>query len=116
GALSATVLDVRPQVKDGEKLTSYPYVIIGAIECTDYDTQTKNGFDVAARIHFYSRSASMKEVKELQGDAYALLHNQAIGVTGFNLINLRRLGSDASRESDGTMQGVCEYRALLESA
>lgn len=115
-ALGLRVYDAAPQVADGGSMATYPYVEIGTIVFTDFDTKEVNGFDFVARLHTRSRSGSMAETKTIQGQIYAALHNGSLAITGFNSVLLRRELSDVSRAADGSFHGVCEYRGLIETA
>lgn len=108
--------DVAPQAADGASTATFPYVEVGAIAMTPMDTKDRNGFDFVARVHTRSRSASMKEAKQMQDAIYARLHNGDLTITGYRCILLRRVMTDTSRVSDGSFHGVCEYRGLIEAA
>lgn len=114
-ALGLRVYDSAPQVTDGASVATFPYVEIGAIVLAPMDTKDRNGFDFVARIHTRSRSASMKQAKEIQGQLYARLHHGSLSITGQNLILLRRETSDVIRENDASFHGICEYRGLTEA-
>ena len=114
-ALGLRVYDSAPQQANGASAAVFPYVEVGAIVMAAMDTKDVNGFDFVARIHTRSRSASMKETKDIQGQIYARLHNGDLTITGQGSILLRRETSDVSRASDGSFHGVCEYRGLIET-
>jgi hypothetical protein len=114
-ALGLRVYDSAPQQADGASLAVFPYVEVGAVVMSPLDTKERNGFDFVARIHTRSRSASMKEAKDIQGQIYARLHNGGLTITGQRLILLRRETSDVTRVSDGSFHGICEYRGLIET-
>lgn len=114
-ALGLRVYDSAPQQGDGGSRAVFPYVEVGAVVMAPLDTKERNGFDFVARIHTRSRSASMKEAKDIQGQIYARLHNGDLNITGQSLILLRRETSDVTRASDGSFHGICEYRGLIET-
>ena len=114
--LGLTVYDTAPQAADGASMASWPYVEVGMIVMQPFDTYAETGHEFAARIHTRSRSASMAEVKALQGQIWARLHRGALTVPGHNFINLIRESSDATRAPDGSFHGVCVYRGLIETA
>lgn len=109
------VYDFAPQAADGASTGTYPYVEIGHIIASQWDTNTEDGFDVVCRIHTYSRSGSAMECRTIQGTIYDTLHKAAMAVTGQATIFLDREMSDCTRSPDGSFHGVCEYRALLET-
>jgi len=112
--LVASVRDAGQQASDGGAASAFPYIEVGFISLAEYDTQRQTGFDFLARIHTWSRSASMKEVKLIQGAIYDVLHVQNLTITGHSNILLRREESDVLRASSGAFHGVCEYRGLVE--
>jgi hypothetical protein len=114
-ALGLRVYDSAPQQADGASLAVFPYVEVGAVVMSPLDTKERNGFDFVARVHTRSRSASMKEAKDIQGQIYARLHHGDLTITGQRLILLRRETSDVTRVSDGSFHGICEYRGLIET-
>ena len=107
--------DAAPQAEDGGAASAFPYVEIGAIVPAMFDTKEVNGFDAVARIHTYSRSAGMRQCKDIQGAIYARLHNGALIVAGQNTILIQRETSFCSRIDDNAFHGVCEYRVLIEA-
>lgn len=113
-ALVAGIYDAAPQFSDGGNAANFPFVTVGSIAPAEYDTQSKAGFDTVIRLHSFSRSSSMKQVKEIQGAAYNVLHLGSLTMTGYRLVIMRRETSDVTRDSDGSFHGVCDYRALIE--
>jgi hypothetical protein len=114
--LGLTTYDSAPQQADGASLAVFPYVEVGAIILTEWDTAGETGFDFIARIHTRSRSAAMSEAKGIQAQIYARLHRGILAVTGFNTINVTREQSFCELVGDGSFHGVCEYRGLIENA
>ena len=110
------VYDVAPQTADGGSAAAFPYIEVGEIVLSEFDTASETGFDFTARIHTRSRSKSHAEAKGIQGQIYARLHRGSLSITGFNFIQLARESSRCDRVSDGSFHGVCEYRGLIETA
>lgn len=115
-ALGLTVYDAAPQAADGASNAHWPYVEVGTIVLTPFDTRSETGHEMAARIHTRSRSGSMREAKEIQGQMWDRLHLGALTVDGHNTILLRREISDVTRAPDGSFHGVCVYRGLFTTA
>lgn len=109
-ALGLTVTD------SGQQVATWPYVEVGFIVLNAADTTTKTGFDYVARIHTRSRSSSMKQAKDIQGQIYGRLHRGALTITGFHHVLIQRERSEVMRAPDGSFHGVCEYRGLIETA
>lgn len=110
------VYDVAPQSADGGSVAAFPYVTVGSTVISAYDTTTDNGFEATMRIHTFSRTGSMLECKTIQGKIYAALHDQPLSVTGFSNFLMLRTSTDCFSDQDGKAHGVCEYRALIETA
>lgn len=107
-ALGLRVLDAGPQD------ATWPYVEIGFIVMNAWDTSPETGFEYLARIHTRSRTASMKEAKDMQGQIYDRLHRGALTITGFTHVLIQRENSEVMRATDGSFHGVCEYRGLID--
>lgn len=115
-ALGLTVYDAAPQAADGGSVASWPYVEVGMIIMSPFDTYSETGHEFAARIHTRSRSGSMAQAKTIQGQIWSRLHRGALTVPGHNFINLIREASEVTRAPDGSFHGVCAYRGLIETA
>lgn len=115
-SIGADVFDIAPQAANGGDLSAFPFVTIGRIIITEWDTQTKLGVSALCRIHTWSRTATLLECKTVQGAIYTALHRQELTVTGFANVSLLREDTDCFPEQDGRVHGVCEYRALIEAS
>ncbi len=111
--ISLRVYDAAPQAADGASTATYPYVEVGAVILTPFDTFEESGFTVAARIHTRSRSGSMAAAKGIQGQIWARLHRGTLTLSGYRLVNMARETSECLRASDGSFHGVCEYRGQI---
>lgn len=107
-SLGLTVVDA------GQEKAVWPYVEVGFIVLTAWDTAPETGHNYVARIHTRSRSSSMKEAKEIQGQIYDRLHRGALTIAGHNHVLIQREKSEVIRAPDGSFHGVCEYRGLIE--
>lgn len=114
-ALGLKVVDAGKQAADGASATPFPYVEVGFVVVNPFDTAQELGFDYLARIHTRSRSAAMKEAKDIQGQIYARLHRGLLTFSGYNHILIQRERSEMLRAPDGSFHGVCEYRGLIET-
>ena len=113
-ALGPVIVDFGPASDDAA--TIYPFVAVGSIILSEWDTDNTTGFDVLARLHTYSDSHSAKEAKKIQGAMYDALHLQPVAIGGYQTILFRREDSDVTRTSRGAFHGVCEYRGILDKA
>jgi hypothetical protein len=118
GLPTTGVYDVAPQG------SAFPYVTIGVADFQIFDAQDSFNFDVLTRIHTWSRSGSMLEVKQIQGQIYDALHDYDLLLprygepleTDWRCYSLLRESSGVLRDEDQTFHGVCEFRALIQSA
>ena len=112
GLLGFPTYDVAPQ-RDVQ--SDQPFVVIGEIVLVPLDTKDRIGFDFVARIHTRHEANNLLPVKRIQGAMFQRLHNGDLTITGHRLIQLRREMTDVTREAQGQIHGVCEYRGLIET-
>lgn len=113
-ALGLTVHDAAPQATDGGADTPFPYVEVGLIDLGMMDTYGEAGFDAVARIHVRSRSAAMKETKDIQGQIYDRLHRGSLTITGYRFILMQCETSIVTRAPDGSFHGIDTYRIQFD--
>ena len=93
---------------------SYPFISLGEDNAVDYDTKTLAGGEITQEIHIWSQYKGSKECKQIMDKVHDLLHDSSLGVSGFNLINLRFEFSDIMIDPDGvTRHGVMRFRAII---
>ena len=112
GTLGFATYDVAPQ---RGAWPEQPFVVIGEVILAPLDTKDRNGFDFVVRIHTRHESNNLLPVKRIQGAIYQRLHHGDLTIIGQRLILLRRELSDVTREAQGQIHGVCEYRGLIET-
>lgn len=110
------VHDVAPQAENGGDKALFPYVVMGRVLMSELDVKNKVGFSALIRIHTYARGGAMLTCKTVQGAIYAALHRAELELVGFHNFSLVRESSDCWSDPDGKIHGVCEFRALIESA
>lgn len=116
-ALVEGVYDAVPQASDSGNGAEFPYVVIGDDTHIPFDTDTSVGADTTLTIHVWSRYEGRKQVKEIQGVIYDVLHRQSIPITGFHLVGIDWLGSESFTDSDGlTRHGVQTFRITVEES
>ena len=87
---------------------------MGEDNAVDYDTKTLAGGEITQEIHIWSQYKGSKECKQIMDKVHDLLHDSSLGVSGFNLINLRFEFSDIMIDPDGvTRHGVMRFRAII---
>lgn len=109
--LCGTIVDFGPRAEDASGI--FPYIAFGQFILGEWDTDRKDGFDVAVRIHTYSNAGGAKECRQIQDAIYSTLHRQAVAVTGYDDVLIYREDSQILQTTSGAFHGVCEYRALL---
>lgn len=110
--LGFTTYSVPPQLQNGGDDTSWPYIQIGAVVHSGWDTNSDNGFDFTARIYTRWRGGSEATGLAMQDAVYNRLHHGALDITGYSLILLERQMSSTT-QLDGSFTGLCEYHALI---
>lgn len=104
-ALSVPVYDDVPQD------ATFPYVTIGEDTVADRGTKAEAGQEFTVTVHAWSRQRGRKEAKEILGQIYAALHEQALTVTGFGVSLVRFEFADSFLDQDGvTRHAVSRYR------
>lgn len=104
--------------------SAFPYVTLGVMDFRLDPVDGAQNFDVVARIHTWSRSTSVLQTKVIQGHIYAALHDHILQMPRFGgagevdwlCYSLLRESSQVLLEPDQAFHGVCEYRALIQSA
>lgn len=97
-----------------EQGTEYPYIKIGGATAENFDSKSFDGFEVSIILDFWSRYAGDKEIKEMMGAAYAILHNQSLHVEGYNFVHCFFEFSECIVEDDGeTRHGVQRYNVII---
>lgn len=79
-------------ILDNEDVTTvktFPYITLGEIQETLFDTFDKNGFNIEQRIHIWSKYNGKKEALSILAAMNALLHYQSITVPNHGLVYLR---------------------------
>lgn len=110
-AITSNIVDFGPSQDDASLI--YPYVAIGAIVASSFDSDNKDGFDYVARLHTWSNTGSAKQTKDIQSAIYGALHRVSLTVTSWNNFLIYRDSSFVERSSSGAFHGVCEYRGLI---
>lgn len=104
--------------------SAFPYVTFGETNFQIFDAHGSFNFDVLVRLNTWSRTGSPVEVKTIQGNIYSALHDYDLTLTRFGgagevdwlCYSLLRESSAVMIDPDQVFHGVCEYRALIQSA
>lgn len=96
---------------------AFPYVTFAQGSERDWSTASETGAEHALVLHVYSRASGRNELLAIMEALRGLLHDAALALTGYRLINLRHEASDVRRENDGeTYHGIVRLRAVTEAA
>lgn len=92
-----------------------PYVTIGDAQHNEWDTDTELGRQVTLTLHSWSQYAGRKEIKNIQGAIYDVLHRGSLSITGYTLVLCDFVSSETFLDSDGqTRHGVQVFNVLIE--
>lgn len=94
--------------------TDYPYIVIGDDTSEPFDSKTFDGFEVSVVIHSWSRYSGKKQVKEMMGAVYNLLHNQQITVPDYHFVLCLLEFEETFLEDDGvTRHGIQRFNFII---
>jgi len=106
----ARVFDHAPQG------SAFPYLVIGQVSATPFDTKTESGLDQSLTLHTWSRHRGLKETKDIMAAVADALDGQSLTVSGHALVLLRFEFAATVVDDDGlTRHGVQRFRALTQS-
>jgi hypothetical protein len=110
------VYEYVPQPQDAGDAAKFPYIVIGDMTLTPFDTDTDTGAEATITIHTWSRYHGRKEVSEIHDLIYAALHRRDdLTVSGTHTLGVDLDMSDTFLDSDGmTWHGVQRYRIIVE--
>lgn len=92
-----------------------PYVTFGQSTVRDWSTGTDSGFEQLFTVHVWTRVNGERLAHQIMAALRDRLHDTALTLAGFKLVNLRHEFSDSVRDADGeTIHGVVRYRAVTE--
>lgn len=95
--------------------TGFPYLTLGEAQVEDWSAGEAEGREHWLSMNVYSRSGGRAEVKAIMGAVHRALHDAALTLDGYALINMRFQSAETRRESDGTTwRGTIRFRAVTE--
>ena len=96
--------------------SAFPYVVVGEATSGPFDTKTEDGLDQTLTIHSWSRYRGLKETKEIMAAVTGALDQQALAVSGHDLVLLRFTFGTTVLDPDGlTRHGVQRFRAVTQA-
>ena len=97
--------------------SAYPYVVIGEATARDFDCKSSDGMEQTLTIHTWSRYRGLRETKQIMAAIVEALDQEALTITGHNLVLLRFEFSATFLDPDGlTRHGVQRFRAITQRA
>lgn len=106
----------RTNVFDGApRNAAAPYVHLGETTARDWSTATEAGTEISFAVVVWSRAPGRSEGLLVAERVVALLHDAALTLDGFRLVNLRHVATETARVE--TLEGrrtVVRFRAVVE--
>jgi hypothetical protein len=98
------------------KNAAAPYVHLGEILGRDWSTATEAGTEISFAVVVWSRAAGRSEGLLVAERVVALLHDAALDLDGFRLVNLRHVSTETARvETPEGRRTVVRFRAVVET-
>ncbi|MEQ1942272.1 DUF3168 domain-containing protein [Mesorhizobium sp. VNQ89] len=93
----------------------FPYITFGRTSLYDWSTGTESGTEQLFTLHVWSRGKGKKEALEIMDQVRETLHDGALALDGYALVNLRLEFSEARYdERNEAHHGVMRFRAVME--
>lgn len=98
------------QVVDAAGTGAFPFITMTFPAAGPFNTDTLNGYSAIVQVDIWDRDNGQR-IKTLAEDVYAVLHRQAIGVTG--LITVEHEDIQFMRDPDGiTRRAMLQFRVI----
>lgn len=95
----------------------FPYVTFGRASVYDWSTDTEEGSEHLFSLHVWSKGRGRSELLALMELVRARLHDAALALTGYALVNLREEFTGTRYNDDlGVHHGMLRYRAAVDAA
>jgi len=104
----AHVYDSVPRGRDA------PYVHLADVEVRDWSTATEAGAEILLRLHVWSQQPARGEALGIAERIVALLHDAALPLDGWRLVNLRFETTGTARAGRDRRRAVLRFRAVVE--
>lgn len=96
---------------------AFPYVAFASFSARDWSTGDTDGDEHTIVLHVWSREKGKREAETIAAAIRARLHDAALDVSGYRLVNLRHTATEIRREPDGqSTRGIIRLRAVTEPA
>ena len=95
----------------------FPFVTFGDVSLRDWSTASDRGLEHQLTLEIWSQQPGHAEVLKLADRLQTFLQTASLTLQGFQLIDLRFLGFEARRESNGRFaKGRLRFRAITEDS
>ena len=92
-----------------------PYVHLGEFSTRDWSTSTEAGMEILFAVVVWSRTPGRSEGLLVADRVVELLHDAALALDGFRLVNLRHVATETARvEKPEGRRAVVRFRAVIE--
>lgn len=96
---------------------AFPYVAFASLSARDWSTGDAEGEEHTLVLHVWSREKGKREAETIAAAIRARLHDAALALDGYRLVNLRHVATETRREPDGlATRGIIRLRAVTEPA
>ncbi|MCR4265354.1 DUF3168 domain-containing protein [Nitratireductor sp. ZSWI3] len=97
--------------------TAYPYITFGPASMHDWSTDSDDGSEHFFTLNVWSNAKKAKaEALLLMERVDEVLHDAALALDGFRLVNLRREAFEIRFDEDlGVHHGLMRFRAVIET-
>lgn len=93
----------------------FPYASLGPVQVIDDSVDCADGYEVFQQIDVWSRAVGQIECKTLAGEVRAALHEAALALADFDLIEIRHQDTRVFADPDGiTTHAALNFRALIQ--
>ena len=107
-----------PRVYDGTpRNAEAPYVHLGKMDARDWSTATETGAEIEFEVVAWSRAPGRSETLAIAERVRMLLHDAALTLNGYRLVNLRHVATETARvaKPEGR-RATARFRAAVEAA
>ena len=93
-----------------------PYVHLGEINARDWSTATEAGAEIEFEVVAWSRAPGQSETLAVAERVRVLLHDAALALAGWRLVNLRHIATETARvgKPEGR-RATARFRAVVEA-
>jgi hypothetical protein len=92
-----------------------PYLHLGEFSARDWSTATETGLEISFAVVAWSRVEGRAEGTAIAERVRVLLHDAALDLDGFRLVNLRHVSTETARaERPEGRRVVVRFRAVVE--